>query len=63
MTQSNLEFNAQYLRGRADFATIIEAYKEAGLTPPLERDEPNWWRKKVVYKDRNKDNNKVKGGK
>jgi len=60
MTQSDLETRAQWLRGRADFATIIEAYKEAGLTPPLERDEPGWWKKKVVYKDHN---NKNRGGK
>ena len=60
MNQADLETRAQYLRGRADFATIIEAYKEAGLTPPLEKNEPGWWKKKVVYKDYN---NKNRGGK
>lgn len=60
MTQSDLETRAQWLRGRADFATIIEAYKEAGLTPPLEWDEPGWWKKKVIHKDHN---NKHRGGK
>jgi len=60
MNNAELENKAQYLRGRADFATIIEAYKEAGLTPPLERDEPGWWKKKVIYKDHN---NKNRGGK
>jgi len=60
MNNADLETRAQWLRGRADFATIIEAYKEAGLTPPLERDEPGWWKKKVVYKDHN---NKNRGGK
>jgi len=60
MNNIDLETKAQWLRGRADFATIIEAYKEAGLTPLLERDEPGWWKKKVVYKDHN---NKNRGGK
>ena len=60
MNNTDLETKAQWLRGRADFATIIEAYKEAGLTPPLERDEPGWWKKKVIYKDHN---NKNRGGK
>jgi hypothetical protein len=63
MNNMELENRAQYLRGRADFATIIEAYKEAGLTPPLERDEPGWWKKKVVYRNYNKVDNKNRGGK
>ena len=43
-----MEQDALWLRGRGSFAEIIEAYKSAGMTPPIERNEPGWWKKKVI---------------
>lgn len=47
--RERLEQAALYLRGRGSFAEIIEAYKLAGMTPPLEKFEPGWWKKKVTW--------------
>jgi hypothetical protein len=47
--RSKVAQEALYLRGRGTYDEIIEAYKEEGMTPPLDRDEPGWWKKKVTW--------------
>jgi hypothetical protein len=47
--REQIEQDALYLRGRGTFAEIIEAYKSAGMVPPLEKNEPGWWKKQVTW--------------
>ena len=47
--RSEVAQKALYARGRENYADCIELYKEAGLVPPLDAFEPNWWKKKVTW--------------